>query len=59
MRIIFDSYYCGWSGESVFWDEKCQQVTKNATCQDWVANNPEYFKDAYWLINYLDVYQLQ
>lgn len=56
MQIMFDLYYCGWSGQTYFWDESCQRFTNNVTCQDWVANNPSYFKDAYWLINYLDVY---
>eukprot|EP01084_Bolivina_argentea_P018247 33979_1 len=58
MQVMFDLYYCGWSGQQSFWDEQCQKYTSNATCQDWVANNPSYFRDAYWLINYLDVYTM-
>ena len=56
IQIMFDIYLCGWAGDKYFWDTNCQNYTKNQTCQQWVANNPSYFKDAYWLINFVDVY---
>ena len=62
MRIIFDLYYCGWSGSDESWNKDCSSnngPAKGQTCEQFVMNNPQYFKDAYWLINYLDIYQLQ
>ena len=60
MRIIFDLYYCGWSGNDPTWKSECSDdngPAKGQTCEEFVMNNPSYFMDAYWLINYLDVYQ--
>ncbi len=58
MQILFDLYYCGWAAQTNYWDMHCLNVTNNATCFQWVMNNPSYFHDAYWLINYLDVYTM-
>ena len=58
MQLRFDIYFCGWSGQDEFWNEQCYNYTNGKTCEDWVGNNPSYFIDAYWLINYMDVYQM-
>eukprot|EP01084_Bolivina_argentea_P089121 160877_1 len=58
MDIRLDLFYCGYAGTAYYWDEKCLETTKNVSCEQWVANNPQYFKDAYWLLNYIDVYQM-
>ena len=58
-QLRFDIYFCGWSGQEEPWKEQCQNSVANGkSCEEFVAGNPEYFKDAYWLINYMDVYQL-
>ena len=36
----------------------CNSAKKAATCADYVANNPGAFKDVYWSINSIKVYQL-
>ena len=58
MMIHIDLYYCGWAGDDDEWNKECgNSVAKSQTCQDFVANNPSYFHDAYWLVNYFDIYQ--
>lgn len=56
-QIVFDTTFCGiWAGNSSVWQNStCSK--KAATCQEWVQNNPEAFKDAYWTVNSLKVYQ--
>ena len=46
---MFDIYFCG-SWVQSNWDQKCKQMTNTESCQ--------YFKNAYWIIHYVDVYQL-
>jgi hypothetical protein len=58
--IIFDTTFCGqYAGQDAVWksDAICSQ--KAPTCQDYVANNPADFADAYWEVNYVKVYQQQ
>jgi hypothetical protein len=54
-NIVFDTTFCGqWAGSA--WGEgSCSGMAD--TCQDYVANNPGAFLDAYWLINSVKVYQ--
>jgi hypothetical protein len=56
-QIVFDTTFCGdWAGQ--VWDgSTCAKSTGASTCEDFVANNPSAFKDAYWSINALKVYQ--
>jgi hypothetical protein len=55
--LVFDTTFCGdWAGQSSTWDSgSCASVA--STCNDYVANNPAAFVDAYWLINSVKVYQ--
>ncbi|KAF2622773.1 glycoside hydrolase family 16 protein [Macroventuria anomochaeta] len=54
-QIIFNTAFCGdWAG-AVWESGSCAK--KAATCEEYVQNNPEAFKDAYWTINALKVYQ--
>lgn len=54
-QIVFNTAFCGdWAGNA--WDSgSCAK--KAATCDEYVQNNPEAFKDAYWTINGLRVYK--
>lgn len=54
MQLVFDTTFCGdWAGQSAVFgaDSQC-----SGTCQNYVQNNPQAFKDAYWSINGLKVY---
>eukprot|EP01084_Bolivina_argentea_P047262 87072_1 len=55
-QLRYDIYFCGWAGNQNEW-KKCESIVEGQTCQEWVMNNPSYFKEAYWLVNYMDVYQ--
>ena len=57
MSILLDLYFCGWAGDDYVWDPQCSKLANNTTCEEFVMNNPGYFKDAYWLINYIKVFQ--
>jgi hypothetical protein len=55
-KIIFDTTFCGeWAGTVWTDDPVCK--TKASTCNDYVANNPADFADAYWEINSVKVYE--
>lgn len=45
------------AGKQAVWsaDATCSKLAN--TCQEYVANNPSAFVDAYWLFNSIDVYQ--
>lgn len=52
LNVVFNTAFCGsWAG-NVFSDTCSTAVT----CTDFVKNNPAEFVDAYWLINYVDIY---
>jgi hypothetical protein len=56
-QIVFDTTFCGdWAGQ-VWSGSTCAQSTGSSTCEDFVANNPQAFDDAYWTVNGLKVYQ--
>lgn len=56
MRLLFATTFCGqWASEN--WSETCKASTKTATCEEYVANNPEAFKEAYWKVNEVRVYE--
>lgn len=51
-NIVFDNTFCGdWAG-AVF-GNTCGWST---SCNDFVKWNPNEFSEAYWLINYVEVY---
>lgn len=55
-RIVFDTTFCGqWAGE--VWETigECRSVGK--TCMEYVKGNPEVYKEAFWELNGLRVYQ--
>ncbi|KAE8148020.1 concanavalin A-like lectin/glucanase domain-containing protein [Aspergillus avenaceus] len=54
LQIIFDTTFCGdWAG-NVWGQSSC---ASKGTCRDFVANNPAEFKESYWSVNSLKVYQ--
>ena len=61
-HAVIDLTFCGdWAG-NVFatGGDGCPASTKGdsmASCMDFVAHNPRAFKEAYWDINYLNVFQ--
>ncbi|KAL3481205.1 concanavalin A-like lectin/glucanase domain-containing protein [Aspergillus californicus] len=53
-QIIFDITFCGdWAG-ATWGSSSCGTL---GTCQNYVANTPSAFTEAYWQINSLKVYQ--
>ncbi|RVX69220.1 hypothetical protein B0A52_07196 [Exophiala mesophila] len=55
-QIVFDTTFCGdWAGNVWSSDPVCS--SKASTCQQYVRDNPAAFKDAFWSINSLRVYQ--
>ncbi|KAF2130038.1 glycoside hydrolase family 16 protein [Dothidotthia symphoricarpi CBS 119687] len=56
MRIIFDTTFCGeWAGKD--WEKSCAAKTGVKTCEEYVRENPEVYKEAYWEIKGLKWYQ--
>ncbi|KAI9873128.1 MAG: hypothetical protein M1830_000807 [Pleopsidium flavum] len=54
-QIVFDTTFCGdWAG-NVWSSSSC--ASKAPTCSAFVQNNPSAFKDAYWSVNSVKVYQ--
>jgi len=54
-NIVFDTTFCGdWAGNVWSQDSTCSALA--STCQAYVQNNPNAFKDAFWAVNYLKVY---
>ncbi|KAF2869502.1 concanavalin A-like lectin/glucanase domain-containing protein [Massariosphaeria phaeospora] len=54
-KIIIDTTFCGeWAGNT--WNTSTC-ASKAPTCNEYVRDNPEAFKEAYWTVNALRVYQ--
>lgn len=55
MQIVINTTFCGvWAG-AIWQSGSCGTHAK--TCEEWVANNPEEFKNVFWSINSIKVYQ--
>ncbi|MCJ1329307.1 hypothetical protein MMC10_005986 [Thelotrema lepadinum] len=58
MNLIFDTTFCGqWAGKPDVWSADPTCAAKAGTCADFVKNNPSEFKDAYWAVNSVRVWQ--
>ena len=58
MYLIFDLTFCGdWAGGQGEWDSQCKNKVNNDNCVNYVANNPNGFSDAYWIVDYVRVFQ--
>ena len=59
MNIVFNTAFCGdWAGK-VWTSSGCAKSTGMATCEQYVGQKPEVFKDSFWLVNYVKVFQQQ
>jgi hypothetical protein len=55
-NIVFDTTFCGdWAGSPDVWG-KNPETSSLGDCENYVANNPADFKNAYWLVNSIKVY---
>lgn len=55
-EIVINTDFCGdWAG-AVF-AQQCGASTGTQSCEDYVLNNGEAFKEAYWIFNSIKVYQ--
>ncbi|OQV03059.1 hypothetical protein CLAIMM_08157 [Cladophialophora immunda] len=55
LRIVVNIALCGDWTDGDWATSECAALAP--TCQDYVANNPQAFKEAYWLIGGIQVYQ--
>ncbi|KPM44329.1 hypothetical protein AK830_g2144 [Neonectria ditissima] len=56
MNIVININFCGDYGDATWKNyETCTKLADS--CDAYVANNPEAFKNAYWDINYIEVYE--
>lgn len=57
--IYFDTDFCGGEAGGLAWTDytTCSTTTGYATCEEYVASNPGAFDHAYWLVNYVKVFQ--
>jgi hypothetical protein len=56
LKVLFDTTFCGeWAGKE--WDKSCAKKTGVATCEAYVRDNPDVFKEAFWEIAGLKMYQ--
>lgn len=57
-QIVFDTTFCGdWAGNPDVWGSDKTCAAKAPTCKDYVAANPGEFRDAFWEINSIKVFQ--
>ncbi|OJD17897.1 hypothetical protein AJ78_02069 [Emergomyces pasteurianus Ep9510] len=54
-NIVFDTTFCGdWAG-NVWGNSAC--AARAPTCQEFVQNNPAEFREAFWSVNYVRVFE--
>ncbi|KAI1415769.1 glycoside hydrolase family 16 protein [Hypoxylon sp. FL1857] len=56
LSLVLNINFCGDYAGNI-WGKADQCNLLAPTCEEFVANNPESFQEAYWDINYIDVYQ--
>lgn len=57
-RLVFDTTFCGdWAG-GVYGESGCpMDGDPRQSCHNYVAANPSAYKESYWEVNYLKIYQ--
>ncbi|PMD47868.1 glycoside hydrolase family 16 protein [Hyaloscypha variabilis F] len=59
LSLVFDTTFCGdWAGAVWNMDEMCAKLDSEG-CVDFVAGNPGAFGEAYWGVNFVEVYTLR
>ncbi|KAL7950179.1 hypothetical protein V8C42DRAFT_341040 [Trichoderma barbatum] len=58
MRLVLNINFCGDYGDAV-WGKSDQCNDFAPTCDEYVANNPEAFANAYWDVRYIDAYEFR
>ncbi|KZL70204.1 endo-1,3(4)-beta-glucanase [Colletotrichum tofieldiae] len=58
MSIVIQTNFCGDYAANIWGKEGDTCNQRAPTCVEYVANNPGAFRNAYWEVNYIDVYQL-
>ncbi|KAL2757499.1 glycoside hydrolase family 16 protein [Sodiomyces alcalophilus JCM 7366] len=54
--LVFNIALCGeWAGR--VWGDNAECSALAPTCDEWVADNPDAFAEAYWLINSVRIFQ--
>ncbi|KAF2772395.1 hypothetical protein EJ03DRAFT_203471 [Teratosphaeria nubilosa] len=57
--IVFDTTFCGSYAGNTFAADSCPLLDPSngwTSCNEFVANNPQAYVDAYWQVNWLNVY---
>ncbi|WZH49911.1 concanavalin A-like lectin/glucanase domain-containing protein [Fusarium acuminatum] len=55
--IIINTAFCGDNIDQGTWNDECRPSTGANTCDNYVTNHPEAFKESYWLFNSIKLYQ--
>ncbi|KAI1821533.1 concanavalin A-like lectin/glucanase domain-containing protein [Xylaria intraflava] len=56
MSLVINTNFCGvYAGNIWGASDECSKLAP--TCEEYVAKNPRVFSNAFWEINYIDVYQ--
>ncbi|VUC25349.1 unnamed protein product [Clonostachys rosea] len=55
MSIVLNINFCGDYGNALWNSDQCNSYA--STCSEYVGSNPGAFTNAYWEVNYIDVYQ--
>ncbi|KAF2730467.1 hypothetical protein EJ04DRAFT_586278 [Polyplosphaeria fusca] len=66
MKMTFDLNFCGqddisdWRWQQSKWPQNmtCSEKTNVSTCKEQVEKNPQAFSEAYFLIQYIKVFQM-
>ena len=57
LQIVFDTTFCGaWAG-AIWGESECAALAP--TCEEYVADNPSAFGEAFWKVNSVKVYEMQ
>lgn len=55
--VIINIDFCGSGVGQEWWDSNADCVRAAPTCEEYVAENPAAFSEAYWLINSVKLFQ--
>ena len=57
-KLVLNIDFCGVAaGNPTLWGQQCRNATGYENCNDYVAENPGHFADAFWKVKGIDVYQ--